>query len=212
MLPCGEMGQVRGERHQKQKYTGGLRATRTPDNIMFITARTWEASACCNLLARWCVHRFRSQNASVLENGLGKYLSCPLRSAMLPAPSGSHQFHSGLQLEANYMTCLSNIMLLFSVVCFKGRVLSCVTPACEAHNIRHCIIKLSSAFPDSNNNNKGKVRQPVTVTLYVTALGELTSPFCRRALADCHLLWSPLRALTHESEKMGITHIKEGKR
>lgn len=34
------------------------------------------------------------------------------------------------------------------------------------------MIKLSSVLLDANNNNKGKVRQPVTVTLYVTAAGE----------------------------------------
>lgn len=123
--------------------------------------------------------------------------SIPLRPAIR---SKLHDVHSH---------CLSNIMLLFSVAFFfKGRVLSCVTPACEAHNIRHCIIKLSSVFPDANNNNKGKVRQPVTVTLYVTALGELTSPFCRRALADCHLVRSPWGLLLMNQRKWELHILK----
>lgn len=68
-----------------------------------------------------------------------------------------------------------NIMLLFFIAFLKDVWChNCVTHACEAHNIRHCMIELSSVLLDANNNNKGKVRQPVTVTLYVTAEGEET--------------------------------------
>lgn len=37
-------------------------------------------------------------------------------------------------------------------------------------------------------------------------------PFQQEGFGRLPLSVVPLRALTHESEKMGITHIKEGKR
>lgn len=61
------------------------------------------------------------------------------------------------------------------------------------------------------NNNKGKVKRPVTVPLHVTAEGEVTWPFLQEGFGRLPLTVVPPRALT-ESKKMGITHIKEAKR
>lgn len=46
---------------------------------------------------------------SVLENGLGKYLSCPLWSVMLAVLSSDHYFGSAVQLEANCNTCTADV-------------------------------------------------------------------------------------------------------
>lgn len=53
------------------------------------------------------------------------------------------------------------------------------------------------------------MRQPATVTLYLTAEGKMTySLFSRRALADCHLAWSPWGPLLVNQRKWELHILK----
>lgn len=98
--------------------------------------------------------------------------------------------------------CLGNIMLLFVSAFLKELCChDCVTPACEAHIISHCIITLSSMLLDTNNNDKVKMRQPVSVVLYVNAEGDVT-------LADCHWAPSPWGLLLMNQRKYELHILK----
>lgn len=151
----------------------------TPFLFVFMFLKRQE-SVCTDVVlycVAWCIYRWKSQYRSVLENGLEKYLSCPL--CLFSYASCTKRWLSfwlrcaiSSNLQYVYSQCLWTSCSYFHGHLKDACCHNCVTHACEAHNIRHCMIKLSSVLLDANNNNKGKVRQPVTVTLYVTAAGE----------------------------------------
>lgn len=85
---------------------------------------------------------------------------------------------------------------------------------CESHNNSRRVIKLSAMLRKKKCNYHNNISSlSLTVMPVLTTHGGVRGVFSKGGLwqsaTECAF---PSRPLTHQSEKMRITHIKEGKR